>query len=32
MAYGVSDPMTSFETHLLEAYPAADVLYNESLI
>ena len=32
MAYGVGEAMTSFETHLAEAYPAADILYNESLV
>jgi hypothetical protein len=32
MAYGVGDAMVSFETHLVEAYPDADLVYNESLI
>ena len=32
MAYGVSDAMTSFEKHLTEAYPAADLAYNEPII
>lgn len=32
MAYGVNDAMTSFETHLAEAYPDAKLVYNESLI
>lgn len=31
MAYGVADPMASFETHLTEAYPQIDILYNESI-
>ena len=32
MAYGVGEAMNSFETHLAEAYPTAEILYNESLI
>ena len=32
MAYGVSDPMNSFETHLMEAYPSVEVLYSEPLV
>lgn len=32
MAYGVADPMTSFENHLKEAYPTVDIVYNESLV
>ena len=32
MAYGVGDAMVSFENHLVEAYPDADLVYNESLI
>ena len=32
MAYGVADPMASFEKHLAEAYPDVDIVYNESLV
>jgi len=32
MAYGVADPMNSFETHLSEAYPSVNILYNEPLV
>lgn len=32
MAYGVSDPMASFLTHLAEAYPDATIYYNEPLV
>ena len=32
MVYGVNDALTSFETHLMEAYPQAETLYNESLV
>jgi hypothetical protein len=32
MFYGVNDALTSFETHLMEAYPQAETLYNESLV
>lgn len=32
MAYGVSDPMVSFEKHLVEAYPGADLAYNEPIV
>ena len=31
MAYGVSDPMASFEKHLVEAYPNADLVHNEPI-
>lgn len=32
MAYGVTDPMTSFLNHLAESYPHAYIHYNESLV
>ena len=32
MAYGVGDAMVSFEKHLVEAYPEADLVYNENIM
>ena len=32
MAYGVGDAMASFEKHLTEAYPEADLVYNENIM
>lgn len=32
MAYGVGDSMTSFENHLVEAYPDVELTYNEPLV
>ena len=32
MAYGVNDALNPFEAHLLQAYPDAQVMYNESLV
>ena len=32
MAYGVGDAMTSFEKHLVEAYPEAQLIYNENIM
>ena len=32
MAYGVENALTPFETHLMQAYPEAQTLYNESLV
>ena len=31
IAFGVNDAMTPFQTHLAEAYPDANVLYNEAV-
>jgi hypothetical protein len=31
VAFGVKDAMNPFQTHLAEAYPAANVLYNEAI-
>lgn len=31
VAFGVNDAMTPFQTHLSEAYPDAEVLYNEAI-
>lgn len=31
VAFGVNDAMNPFQTHLAEAYPAAQTLYNESI-
>ena len=32
MAYGVGQAMDSFEAHLAEAYPSAEILYNEPIV
>ena len=32
MAYGVNDALNPFEKHMMEAYPQAQILYNESLV